>query len=199
MKKINNHGLTANEVIICFSITAVIVISLFKTINNYKDKQYMESNKNLVQTYKNTVTKTIQDDVLKNGGVYKIENENEYISGDYYQGLGDISVVFCFGGDTCPKKSTLEINYMTEGEEKSEDDEEEYILYTDVNNNKEKFPLSDIPGVIFNEPTINYDRDGGILSIYVGVTDIDLGDKYSVLDITLPIVEKWPTAYVKKE
>ena len=47
MKKLNNHGLTAVEVLICFSITAVIVISLFKIINNFNEKQTVESRKNL--------------------------------------------------------------------------------------------------------------------------------------------------------
>ena len=78
--------------------------------------------------------------------------------------------------------------------------DEEYILYETYNrdeNTKEKFSLRDIHGVQFNEQRIDYDEDGGLLNIYVGIIDIDLGDKYSVLDLTLPLTKKWPTAYKK--
>ena len=76
-------------------------------------------------------------------------------------------------------------------------DAEEYILYRSSSGNKEKFSLNDIHGVQFNEQRIDHDEDEGVLNIYVGIIDIDLGDKYSVLDLTLPLTKKWPTAYKK--
>ncbi len=200
MKKLNNHGLTAVEVLICFSITAVIVISLFKIINNFKDKQYIESNKNLISTYKNTVTKTIQDDVLLNGGVKTIENADtfEEESQENYD-RGNLSVKLIFSNN---KKGQLDIEFLGVD---SDENKEEYIQYTsyDINDNElntEKFTLEDIPRVEFNEPKIDYDEDNGLLSIHVGISDLDfdLGDKYEILDITLPLTDKWPNAYVRQ-
>lgn len=190
MKKLNNHGLTAVEVIICFSITAVIVISLFKTINNYNEKQYIESNKNQIKTYENTVTKSIQDDVLRNGGVFQLLESNITNNYDAAYNSGKLVVNFKF---TNQKTARLTIKFNTD----DSSNDEEYILYKSSSYNEEKFSLNDIHGVQFNEQRIDYDEDGGLLNIYVGIIDIDLGDKYSVLDLTLPLTEKWPTAYKK--
>lgn len=185
MKKLNNHGLTAVEVLICFSITAVIVISLFKIINNFNEKQAIESKKNLIQTYKNTVTKTIQDDILAGGGVQEVICMND----DYDSGRVSVELKI---NQFYSSKITINFN----GEEEN-DNIEEYIEYEykafDEVENKEKFTLKDIPGVEFNEPKIDYDEDNGLLNIYVGIIDLDLdlGDKYEVLDITLPLRCKW--------
>lgn len=188
MKKLNNHGLTAVEVLICFSITAVIVISLFKIINNFNEKQTIESRKNLIETYKNTVTKTIMDDILQAGGVFSIYMDKEPV----LTSTGDLEVEWYLKNTNIGK---LTIHYDHPGEE--------YISYEnytpanfpapEITYLNEKFPLSDIPGVEFNEPKIDYDEDNGLLRIYVGIidSDLDLGDKYEVLDITIPLTEKW--------
>lgn len=188
MKKLNNHGLTAVEVLICFSITAVIVISLFKIINNFNEKQTIESRKNLIETYKNTVTKTIMDDILQAGGVRNLyQPVNDSIESD-----GSLKVEFNLVGGCIGE---LQIHYNDTGRE--------YVTYRnytpanfpapEITYLNEKFPLSDIPGVEFNEPKIDYDEDNGLLRIYVGIidSDLDLGDKYEVLDITIPLTEKW--------
>ncbi len=184
MKKINNHGLTAVEVIICFSITAVIVISLFKVISNYNDKQYIESNKNQIITYKNVVTKSIQSDILKNGGIKSISPSdfndkydemynNKYFNINFYYNNGQNARLYF----------DLHENY-------------EYILFSNSERVDEKYPLSDIGnGVIFNEPRIDYDEDNELLNIYVGINHPDLGDKYAVLDLTLPLTSKWSNLY----
>jgi len=174
MKKLNNHGLTAVEVLICFSITAVIVISLFKIINNFNEKQTVESRKNLIETYKNTVTKTIQDDILTKGGVKQVVCLEE----DYDNGI--LSVNILTNQSTIGK---IIIKFNTDSEN---DTTEEYIGYNSISfvkNDEEKFTLKDIPGVEFNEPKIDYDEDNGLLRIYVGIIDLDLdlGDKYEVL------------------
>lgn len=168
MKKLNNRGLTAVEVIISFSITAVIVISLFKIINNFNEKQYLESKKSQIKLYENTVTKTIQDNILKSGGVWHVELDENV----------ENKIEFIFNNN---RHATLEIN-------------NEYIYYKGEEI-EEKFFLKEVPDVEFNEPRIDYVEDEGILNIFVGIIDIDLGDKYSVLDLHLPISEKWGEIY----
>ena len=39
IKKLNNKGLTAIEILVCFSIISVLVISMLNIVNNYKTKQ----------------------------------------------------------------------------------------------------------------------------------------------------------------
>lgn len=66
---INNKGLTAIELLICFSLVSVITIAMFQTVNNYKSKQDEESFKTQVTTYKSLLTKEIYKDIINNGGV----------------------------------------------------------------------------------------------------------------------------------
>ena len=149
--------------------------------------------KNQIKTYENTVTKSIQDDVLRNGGVFQLLESNITNNYDAAYDNGKIVVQFQF---TNQKTAMLTIKFNTD----DSSNDEEYILYETYNrdeNTKEKFSLRDIHGVQFNEQRIDYDEDGGLLNIYVGIIDIDLGDKYSVLDLTLPLTKKWPTAYKK--
>ena len=42
IKKLNNSGLTVVEILVCFSIVVVIVMSMFKVVNNQKAKQEIE-------------------------------------------------------------------------------------------------------------------------------------------------------------
>ena len=74
MKKLNNKGMTLIEIIVCFVIVVVIVLSMLKVVNNYKDKQDIESYKSAIFTYKNTLTKTVWDDIIKHQGIVKYED-----------------------------------------------------------------------------------------------------------------------------
>ncbi len=69
IKNINNKGLTAVELIICFALISIITISMFKVINSYKLKQEEESVKTVFNTYKSTLTKVIYDDIIANDGI----------------------------------------------------------------------------------------------------------------------------------
>ena len=67
MKKLNNKGITTIEVIISFVIVIIIATSLYTTVTNYNQKRLIEGYKSKIFTYKNTVTKLIQDDIIKVG------------------------------------------------------------------------------------------------------------------------------------
>ena len=66
---INNKGLTAIELLICFTLVSIITIAMFQTINSYKNKQDIESFKTQVTTYKTTLTKEVYQDIINNGGI----------------------------------------------------------------------------------------------------------------------------------
>ncbi len=65
--KINNKGMTTIEILISFVLLAIIVVSLYGTVESYKNKQNIESDKNQIMTYKNLLTKEIQDDLIYKG------------------------------------------------------------------------------------------------------------------------------------
>lgn len=67
MKKINNKGLTIIELLVCFVIVAVISITLLNIIMDYRSYQETENIKNIIRSYKNTMTKTIQSDIIAHG------------------------------------------------------------------------------------------------------------------------------------
>ena len=82
--KLNNKGLTAIEILLCFVLVSIIVISMMSVVTNYKDKEEIESTKNNIITYKNTITKAIYDDIIKNKGVTKATiTETGNSSNDY--------------------------------------------------------------------------------------------------------------------
>ena len=64
-KKINNHGMTAIEMLVSFIIVSAIVVGLFDVVMNYRNKQQIESIYNSVVAYSNSLQKTIQDDLIK--------------------------------------------------------------------------------------------------------------------------------------
>lgn len=65
IKKLNNKGMTSIEVLISFIIVTAITISLFDTVTSYKTKQQIESYKSVITEYKNSITKLINDDIIK--------------------------------------------------------------------------------------------------------------------------------------
>lgn len=65
--KLNNKGITTIEILISFVLLAIIVVSLYGTVESYKNKQNIESEKNQIMTYKNLLTKEIQDDLIMKG------------------------------------------------------------------------------------------------------------------------------------
>ena len=65
--KLNNKGLTAVEILVCFALMVVLVVSMYSTVTTYKNKQNIESDRDKIVAYKNLLTKEIQDDLVKKG------------------------------------------------------------------------------------------------------------------------------------
>ena len=64
MKQINNKGLTTIEILVTFMITAVLAISMYASITNLKNKETIASYKQSMITYRDLLTKEIQDDLI---------------------------------------------------------------------------------------------------------------------------------------
>ena len=67
MKKLNNKGMTTVEILVSFILVALISASLYTTVSNYNLKRKNEADKLEINTFKNILTKTIQDDLIKKG------------------------------------------------------------------------------------------------------------------------------------
>lgn len=67
MKHLDNKGLTIVEVIVAFSVIMIVLTGLLTIIMNYRYEVQASYAKLELQTYKNTLTKEIQDDLLTLG------------------------------------------------------------------------------------------------------------------------------------
>ena len=64
---LNNKGMTVVELLASFIIVALIMTTLYATMNNFSDKRVEESAKESIYTYKNLLTKEIYDDIINKG------------------------------------------------------------------------------------------------------------------------------------
>ena len=67
MIKLNKKGMTTVEVLVCFVLIVVLVVSMYSTVSAYSAKKNLESNREEIIRYKNIVTKDIMSDLTING------------------------------------------------------------------------------------------------------------------------------------
>lgn len=65
--KLNNRGISIIEIIVTFALIMVMVIGMFTIVSNYRDKASYSLKKLDMDTFKNTLTKDIQNDIIKLG------------------------------------------------------------------------------------------------------------------------------------
>lgn len=65
--KLNNRGMSIIEIVLTFTLIMFMIISMFSIIMNYRDKASISLKKLEMDTFKNTLTKDIQNDILKLG------------------------------------------------------------------------------------------------------------------------------------
>lgn len=194
VKKLNNKGLTAVEILVCFSIVSIVVVSMFKVVNNQRDKQTIASYKNSVTTYKNSVMKTIEDGIIKGEGikgvVFSEENSSssEVLKVTLYLNKNPGT------GSSMPPYIIIEIFKDNNDSDENNSFYNDYITYSynnpggfgDEAEPLEKFPIPKVPNLRLN--LIKYSRaDEEYFKLYVGLTQPDLGNRYSVIDIVEPI------------
>lgn len=67
MNKLNNKGMTIVEVLVCFVIVSVVMMSLFSTISAFNEKRIQESYRAKMYSFKNEWTSKLQEDFIKKG------------------------------------------------------------------------------------------------------------------------------------
>lgn len=65
--KLNNKGISIIEIVFTFVLIMAIVIGMLTIVFNYREKASLSLEKLNLDTFKNTLTKEIQDDILDKG------------------------------------------------------------------------------------------------------------------------------------
>lgn len=192
MKKLNNKGITIIEILLCFVLVVGITSSLFSSLNSYKNKQQLESNRNAIVTYKNLLTKDIQDDLIKKG-LKDVEITSESVN--------DHSIKYTITlklKDDSFKYLIITKNlaaYEDEDITTSEDQDDYFMIQYGLQNNTINYPLPNLGSTKNQNNKTVYDlkinnidinADNNILSIYIGLYHADFGKRYAI-DIVCPI------------
>lgn len=208
IKKLNNKGMTAVEVLVCFVLVVIISVSMYTTVSSYQNKQQIEGFKEKIFTYKNLLTKEINDDLIKDGLVSaKILNFNR----DGVTGDADASIEMTMrnGEKKCLKvKSNKAYDYFWDESMEadlpaSEDKNDEFLISYGLCGDETEYPIPDLgesfnsningpcgpKGCIIKDLRINnvdMTIENSLLNIYVGFYHPDLGTRYGI-DIVCPV------------
>ena len=67
MERLNNRGITTIEVLLCFVLVVIITVSIYATVSSFNNKKILEGYREEIISYKNLLTKDMQDDFIKIG------------------------------------------------------------------------------------------------------------------------------------
>lgn len=209
--KLNNKGMTAVEILICMVMVVVITVALFTSFTTYKNKQQIESFKEKIVTYKNLLTKEINDDIIKNGLIAaeiedffsdcKIGEECATAKNEY-----KVRMKFRSSPDKCLNvRSIRGYDYLHEGNFSEDVSDDFMISYGLCDGVLINYPIPDLgssikcpPGndnclakdgkIIYDLRINNIDvkTENSVLDIYVGLYHPDLGTRYAI-NIVAPI------------
>ncbi len=183
--KLNNKGMSIVEILVCFVLVALISVSIYTAISSFNNKRNIESFKEKIYTYKNTLTKLIQDDLIKNG----------LISADYTINNGIYTINLHFRDNTqktlvITRKLAMDYNEALENKSGPLQNDEFMILYDGI-----EYPLPDLGeyqndrGETIKDLRINniiINTDSSVLTIYIGLYHPDLSTRYGI-NIVCPI------------
>ena len=190
MKKLNNKGMTSIEVLLSFVVVVMIATSMYSTVIAYQNKQQIESFKEKIMTYKNLLTKEVNDDLIKKG-LIAVDVVEETTNGSVYK--------ITFTLKNGQKKRMIITNRKASengsGITAANDKDDKFVIaYGDVGNEIEY----DIPNLGYSTNnngkkvydlrinTIEISTDDGVFSLLVGFIHPDLESRYNIT-IVCPI------------
>ena len=155
MKKLNEKGMSVIEVVLTFALIMTIIASILALIMNYRNKLQTNLTYLDLSTYKNTITKEIQDDILQLG-IADINHGGACTSSEYSGEFSSCSnIVFKTGVEKILAVSKIDISDRNSVLNK-------YIRYGDT-----KYPIEDtLPKTIPNGR-----QPGEFQSIFVSDSD----------------------------
>ena len=185
MRKIDNKGMTTIELLITFVIVVIIVVSMYASVSNMKDKQTKESYKESLITYKDLLTRDIQSDLIMKQVIDANVVDDHTVDLTFKDGSNNRIVINKSSNNTLPKEVTPCSNPGSSTPDS--------ITYGGVD-----FPLPDIGSdnieiggtckkvYSLTIGDVNISTDNGVFHLYVELTHPDLGNKYSI-NIVCPI------------
>ena len=204
MKKLmlNEKGMTAVEVLVCFILVVVITVSMYTTVSTYKNKQQIESYKEQIYTYKNLLSKDINDDIVKTGLV-NAEITEFNTTGNEATGLNTYSAnLYLRDGSTkiLKIKSVKAYDYLWDSSLESElpaanDQDDYFMIWYGDKGHEIMYPIPDLGesenpnGKTIKDLRINNVEmkiQDSVFVIYIGFYHPDLGHRYAI-DIVCPI------------
>lgn len=211
MKKLNNKGMTAVEILVCFVLVVIISVSMYTTVSSYQNKQQIEAFKEKIFTYKNLLTKEINDDLIKDGLV-TAKITNYLVDPDSGDADAIIEMNMRNGDKKCLKitsKKAYDYFYdpskmvsTDEGDKPmgeilpvGEDKDDEFLISYGFCGNETEYPIPDLGssknpnGKKIYDLRINnveVEVEKSLLSVYVGFYHPDLGTRYGI-DIVCPV------------
>ena len=196
MRKLNNKGMTAVEVLVCFLIVVIITVSMYTMVSAYKNKQEIEAIKEKIVTYKNLLTKEINDDLIKNG-IISAEVKEFTADSDNYE----VTMTLRNGDKKRLKiRRVLAFDYLLEPDkegspDRSESKDDEFMISYGDYDSETDYPIPDVGysenlygNKIYDLRINNVDinTDDSILTIYIDFYHPELGTKYAI-DIVCPM------------
>lgn len=192
--KLNNKGITTVEILICFVLVVIITVSMYTIISTFNEQKIIEGYKEELTTYKNTLTKDIQDDFIKigiNKATYEKKMENSSRATEH-----KLTCVMKDGSTRILKitQTLAKSEYHPGG--LSDVDDEFKIEYGKSESDLIEYPLPDfgsfeneyhhtVKDLSVNNVLISI-TDDNVLSVYIGFYHPDLSTRYAI-DIVCPI------------
>ena len=199
LKKLNNRGMTAVEILVCFVHMSILAVSMYSSIASYKNKQSIESAKEKIFTYKNLLTKEVQDDLIKKGlvsaEISETINETKGKPENLPSKVFKVDFLFRDGS-----KKQLVINRRLASDYSVVDCASEKIndAFSIQYGEEGNLMTYDLPDVGYGENqcgekvldlrinNVDINKDNNILTIYIGFYHPDLGTRYGI-NIVCPI------------
>lgn len=214
--KLNNRGVTAVEILVCFVLMVIMVSSMYGTVVSYKNRQNIESAKEQILAYKNLLTKEIQDDLIKRGltDAKITDSLNAEVTGNVDKTY-TVELTFRDGSKKTLKVEALyakDFGSCTTSDVTCQNDKDDYLAISygvEGTDNYTVYKLPDL-GYGYNGNTystnsncsskgsdgckiydfrinnIIVDTTNNIFSFYVGFSHPNLGTRYGI-DIVCPI------------
>lgn len=191
MKKLNNRGITTIEVILCFVLVVMITVVMYTTISSFNQKRLIESYKGQIYTYKNILTKEIQDDFIKRGLTHATYTRK--ISGSLVTYTVDCELKDGTKRQLVIEQQLAKSSYHEAGDPYKDD---YFMIKYGVPGDLIEYPIPDL-GEIKNENnkiakdlSINNISikisQNNVLTIYIGFYHPELGTRYGI-NIVCPI------------
>lgn len=198
---LNEKGMTAVEVLVCFILVVVITVSMYTTVSTYKNKQQIEAFKEQIYTYKNLLSKDINDDIIKKGLVNADITEFNTAAADDSVNTYSVDMYLRDGSvKTLKIRSVKAYDYLWEDtlnpDLPADKDQDDFFMIWYGDKGKEiMYPIPDLgesknpnDKVIkdFRINNVDIRIQDMVLIIYIGFYHPDLGNRYAI-DIVCPI------------